>query len=91
MTDFLERREKLKNVLYERTPDYFMNYCISREGDLSEQDIIITRCNNKSDVGANKEYMADLDEKIAILALKDLDNSEINANFALNMTSHASR
>lgn len=40
-----------------------MNYCISREGDLSEQDISITRCNNRADGGANKEDMADLDEK----------------------------
>lgn len=68
-----------------------MNYCISREGDLSEQDMSITRCNNRFDVGAKKEDMADLDEKIATLAPKDLDNSEISANFALNMTSHASR
>ena len=30
-------------------------------------------------------------KKIATLAPKDLDNSEISANFALNMTSHASR
>ncbi|WP_285948857.1 hypothetical protein [Bacteroides congonensis] len=68
-----------------------MNYCISRKGDLSEQDMSITRYNNRSDVGAKKEDMADLDEKIATLAPKDLDNSEISANFALNMTSHASR
>ncbi len=91
MTDSLELREKLKNVLYESTPDYYMNYCISREGGLSEQDISITRCNNRSAVGANKEDMDELDEKIATLAPKDLDNSEISANFALNMTSHASR
>ncbi|WP_300878182.1 hypothetical protein [uncultured Duncaniella sp.] len=51
----------------------------------------ITRYNNRSDIGAKKEDMADLDEKIATLASKDLDNSEISANFALNMTSHASR
>jgi hypothetical protein len=39
-----------------------VNYCISREGDLSEQDMSITRYNNRSDVGAKKEDMADLDE-----------------------------
>ena len=38
--------------------------------------------------------MVDSDEKsdnLDNLAPKDLDNSEISANFALNMTSHASR
>lgn len=54
---------EIKECFIRKKPDYFMNYCISREGDLSEQDISITRCNNRSDGGANKEDMADLDEK----------------------------
>ena len=68
-----------------------INYCINIQGDLFEQDISITRCDNRSNVGANNEDRVDFDEKSDNLAPKDLDNSEISANFALDMTSHASR
>ena len=68
-----------------------INYCISMQGDLSEQDISITRCDYRSNVGANNEDRVDFNEKSDNLAPKDFDNSEISANFALNMTSHASR
>ena len=68
-----------------------ISYCINIQGNLSEQDISITRCDNRSNVGANNEDMVDSDEKSDNLAPEDLDNSEISANFALNMTSHASR
>ena len=38
-----------------------ISYCINIQGNLSEQDISITRCDNRSNVGENNEDMVDSD------------------------------
>ena len=46
-------------------------HCINIQGNLSEQDIRITRCDNISTVGANNEDMVDSDERSDNLQCRD--------------------
>ncbi len=47
-----------------------IKYCINIQGDLSDKDISISRCDNRSNVGANNEDRVDFDKKVIILLLK---------------------
>ena len=54
-------------------------HCINIQGNLSEQGIRITRCDNISNVGANNEDMVDSDERSDNLQCRDNSaNAKLN-------------